>query len=54
MFSLVTGLLSATSAAGVSARLVRQFRRYYARVRLLADVHAQIALLASWSDPQAG
>src|SRR5438270_5046402 len=27
MFSLVTGLLSATSAAGVSARLVRQFRR---------------------------
>ena len=47
MFSLVSGLPSTTSAAGVSADFVRLLRRYYARVRLLAGVHARIALLAS-------
>src|SRR5581483_10111521 len=54
MFSLVKGLPSTTSAAGVSACLVRQFRWYYALVRLLADVHAQVVLLAFWTDPAAG
>jgi hypothetical protein len=50
-FSLVPGLPSTTSAAGVSTDSVRQLRRYYARVRLLADVHARIVLLAFRPDP---
>ena len=50
-FSLVTGLPSATSAASVSTRFVRQLRQYYADVRLLAGVHARIVLLASLADP---
>ncbi len=54
LFSSVTGLPSATSASRVSASLVRLLRRYYARVRLLADVHARIVLLASRADPVAG
>src|SRR6266498_4317510 len=37
-FSSVTGLPSTTSATCVSTGLVRQFRGYYADVRLLADV----------------
>lgn len=53
MFSLVTGLPSATSAAGVSARLVRRLRRYYAPVRLLAGVPVRIALLTSRIGPAA-
>ena len=48
---MVTGLPSTTSAAGVSAHFVRRLRRYYARVRLLAGVHARIVLLASRTDP---
>ena len=52
-FSLVTGLPSTTSAAGVSTCLVRRLRRYYADVRLLASVHARITLLASRTDPAA-
>jgi len=54
MFSLVTGLPSTTSAAGVSARLVRRLRWYYAHVRLLAGVPARIALVASRTGPRAG
>ena len=54
MFSLVTGLPSTTSAAGLSAHLVRQLSRYYARVRLLAGAPARIALLASRTGPAAG
>jgi hypothetical protein len=54
LFSLVTGLPSTTSAACVSAGFVRQLRRYYADVRLLAGVHARIVLLASRADPVAG
>ena len=54
LFSSVTGLPSTTSAAGVSTGFVRQLRRYYADVRLLADVHARIVLLASRADPAAG
>ena len=50
-FSLVPGLPSTTSAANVSLSSVRQLRRYYARVRLLADVHDRIVLLASRPDP---
>jgi hypothetical protein len=50
-FSLAAGLPSTTSAAGVSTDLVRQLRRYYARARLLASVHARITLLASRADP---
>jgi len=53
MFSLVTGLSSTTSAAGVSTGLVQRFRRYYARVRLLTGGRERIALLASRSDPLA-
>src|ERR1700691_967909 len=44
LFSSVTGLPSATSAAGISTGLVRRLRRYYADVRLLAAVHARIVL----------
>ena len=54
LFSSVTGLPSATSAAGVSTGLVRQLRGYYADVRLLACVPARIVLLASRADPAAG
>jgi len=54
VFSSVTGLPSSASAAAVSTSLVRQFRRYYADVRLLARVHARIVLLASRADPAAG
>ena len=50
-FSLVPGLPSTTSAASVSTSFVRQLPRYYARVRLLADVHDRIVLLASRPDP---
>ena len=51
MFSSVPGLPSTTSATGISTGSVRRLRRYYARVRLLAGVHDQIVLMASWSDP---
>jgi len=54
MFSLVTGLPSATSAVNVSTHFVRRLRWYYAHVRLLAGVHARIVLLASRTDPVAG
>jgi len=54
LFSSVTGLPSTTSATGVSTGFVRQLRRYYADVRLLAGVHARIVLLASRADPVAG
>ncbi len=54
MFSLVTGLPSTTSAAGISTDLVRRLRWYYADVRLLAGVHARVALLAFRADPVAG
>ena len=53
MFSLVTGLPSTTSAAGISTDLVRWLRWYYADVRLLAGVHARVALLAFRGDPVA-
>ena len=53
LFSSVTGLPS-TSAVRVSTDLVRQLRRYYTDVRLLAGVHARIVLLASRADPAAG
>jgi hypothetical protein len=52
-FSLVTGLPSTTSAAGVSTHFVRRLRWYYAHVRLLAGVPARIALLASRTGPEA-
>jgi len=51
MFSLVTSLPSTASAFPVSRTLVRLLYRYYARVRLLAGVHARIALVASRTDP---
>ncbi len=51
MFSLVRGLPSTTSASRVAASLVRQLRSYIAPVRLLAGVHARIALLASRAVP---
>ena len=51
MFSLVTGLPSTTSAAGISTDLVRRLRGYYADVRLLAGVHARVTLLAFRADP---
>lgn len=51
VFSLVIGLSSAASATGSPAAVVRRLRRYYANVRLLADVHARITLLASRSGP---
>lgn len=51
MFSLVTGLPSTTSATRVSTDLVRRLRWYYAHVRLLAGVHARMALLASRTVP---
>ena len=54
LFSLVIGLPSTTFATCVSTGFVRQLRRYYADVRLLADVHAPIVLLASRADPVAG
>src|ERR1700719_2492824 len=54
LFSLVTGLPSTTSAVSVSIDFVRQLRRYYADVRLLACVHARIVLVASRADPVAG
>src|SRR5450432_4415616 len=54
LFSSVTGLPSTTSAACVSTGFVRRLRRYYADVRLLADVPARIVLLASRADPVAG
>src|ERR1700704_464161 len=54
MFSLVTGLPSTTSAAGISTDLVRRLRGCYADVRLLAGVHARVALLAFRADPVAG
>src|ERR1700676_3323795 len=54
LFSLVTGLPSTTSAVSVSIDFVRQLRRYYTDVRLLACVHARIVLLASRADPVAG
>src|ERR1700720_1152383 len=54
LFSLVTGLPSTTSAVSVSIDFVRQLRRYYTDVRLLARVHARIVLLASRADPVAG
>ena len=54
MFSLVTGLPSTTSAAGISTDLVRWLRWYYADVRLLAGVHARVTLLAFRADPVAG
>src|ERR1700732_1675022 len=54
LFSLVTGLPSTTSAVSVSIDFVRQLRRYYTDVRLLACVHARIVLLASRADPAAG
>jgi len=54
LFSSVAGLPSTTSAAGISTGLVRQLRRYYADVRLLARVPARIVLLASRADPAAG
>src|ERR1700694_4997933 len=50
-FSLVTGLPSTTSAAGISTDLVRRLRWYYADVRLLAGVPARVALLAFRADP---
>src|SRR6202043_4011948 len=54
LFSSVTGLPSTTSAVSVSTDFVRQLRRYYTDVRLLACVHARIVLLASRADPAAG
>src|SRR3984957_15599781 len=54
LFSSVTGLPSTTSAVSVSIDFVRQLRRYYTDVRLLACVHARIVLLASRADPVAG
>src|ERR1019366_10269746 len=54
LFSSVTGLPSTTSAVRVSTDFVRQLRRYYTDVRLLACVHARIVLLASRADPVAG
>src|ERR1700687_4479013 len=54
MFSLVTGLPSPASAAGISTSLVQRLRWYYADVRLLAGVHARVALLAFRADPVAG
>ena len=53
MFSLVTSLPSTTSAVGISTDLVRRLRGYYADVRLLAGVHARVALLAFRADPVA-
>jgi hypothetical protein len=53
MFSLVTGLPSTTSAADFLG-LVRQLRKYYARVRLLAGVPARIVLLPSRTGPPIG
>ena len=50
-FSLVPGLPSTTSATDIPAGSVRRLRWYYARVRLLADVHDRIVLLASRPDP---
>ena len=54
VFSSVTGLPSATSATGLSSGFVRRLRRYYADVRLLANVHARIVLSASRAVPVAG
>src|SRR2546429_489592 len=54
LFSSVTGLPSTASAARVSTGFVRQLRGYYTDVRLLADVHTRIVLLASRADPIAG
>src|SRR5258707_9692260 len=51
MFSLVTGLPSTTSAAGISTDLVRWLRWYYADVRLLAGVHARVTLLDCQTAP---
>src|SRR5690348_6946727 len=51
MFSLVTGLPSAASVTDVPIDVVRRLRRYYADVRLLANVHARITLLASRAGP---
>jgi uncharacterized protein len=38
----------------IARRKDRRLRRYYARVRLLAGVHARIVLLASRTDPAIG
>ena len=53
MFSLILGLPSTTSAADLSARLVRRLRRYYAPVRLLPGVPARCVLLAFRAGPAA-
>jgi uncharacterized protein (DUF2336 family) len=54
VFSSVTGLPSTTSATVLSSGFVQRLRRYYADVRLLADVRAWIVLLASHTVPAAG
>jgi hypothetical protein len=50
---LILGLPSTTSAADLSARLVRRLRRYYAPVRLLPGVPARCVLLAFRAGPAA-